>query len=158
MILRHTIALAVLLGAVPALAQQGGHNDHAAHLGASVMPFDLSRSTHVFTPMAGGGTQDVVSKDGDPAQVALIRGHLRGEASAFARGDYADPAAIHGQVMPGLAELQAGAARVRVLFEELPDGARLRFTTRDPGLVVALHRWFAAQVADHGADAVMGRR
>lgn len=157
MILKHAIALALLLGAVPALAQQGGHNGHAAHLGASVMPFDLGRSTHVFTPMADGGTQDVVSKDRDPAQVALIQGHLRKEASAFARGDYADPAAIHGQAMPGLAELQVGAARVRVLFEDLPEGARLRFMTRDPGLVAALHRWFAAQVADHGADAILGR-
>lgn len=121
------------------------------------MPFDIGRSTHVFTPAADGGTQDVVSKDGDPAQITLIRGHLRREAGTFARGDYADPAAIHDGAMPGLAELRVGAARVRVLFEELPDGARLRFTTRDPGLVAALHRWFAAQVADHGADAIMGR-
>lgn len=72
-------------------------------------------------------------------------------------GNYADPAAIHGRAMPGLVELQAGTAQVRVLFEELPDGAQLHFTTRDPGLVVAVHRWFAAQVADPGADAVMGR-
>jgi len=157
MIVKHAFALAVLLGAVPALAQDAGHSSHAAHLGASVMPFDMARSTHVFTPMLDGGTQEVISKDSDPAQVALIRSHLRREAAAFAHGDYADPAAIHGRAMPGLVELQAGAAQVRVLFEELPDGARLRFTTRDPGLVVALHRWFAAQVADHGADAVMGR-
>jgi len=157
MILKHAILLAVLLSAVPALAQQDRHSDHAAHLGASVMPFDLGRSTHVFTPMADGGSQDVVSKDGDPAQVVLIRGHLRREAQAFAHGDYADPAAIHGRAMPGLAELRTGAAEVRVLFEELPDGARLRFTTRNRGLVVALHRWFAAQVADHGTDALMVR-
>lgn len=82
---------------------------------------------------------------------------MRGEAGAFARGDYADPATIHGQAMPGLAELQAGAARVRVLSEELPDGARLRFTTQDPALVAALHRWFAAQVHDHGDEATMTR-
>ena len=43
------------------------------------------------------------------------------------------------------------------MFEELPNGARLRFMTRDPGLVAALHRWFLAQVHDHGADAVMQR-
>lgn len=157
MILRHTIALATLLGAVPALAQNIGHRGHTAHLGASVMPFDMARSTHIFTPTVDGGTQSIISKYGDPAQLALIRSHLRGEAGAFARGNYADPATIHGQAMPGLAELQAGAARVRVLSEELPDGARLRFTTQDPALVAALHRWFAAQVHDHGDDAMMTR-
>lgn len=50
MILKHTIALATLLGAVPALAQNIGHRGHTAHLGASVMPFDMARSTHIFTP------------------------------------------------------------------------------------------------------------
>jgi len=119
------------------------------------MPFDLSRSTHVFTPAKYGGTQDVVSKDGDPAQVALIREHLGREARAFADGNYADPAAIHVNEMPGLQELQAGAARIHVTAADLPKGGRIRFETRDSRLVAALHRWFAAQVHDHGPDAVM---
>ena len=101
--------------------------------------------------------QSVLSRDSDPAQVALIRAHLRKEAEAFARGDYADPAAIHGADMPGSKELQAGAARVRIAYEPVPDGARLRFSSRAPALVAALHRWFAAQLSDHGADATTGR-
>ncbi len=155
--LRQALALTVLLSAVPALAQTVGQHDHAVHMGASVMPFDLDRSTHVFARTITGGTQDVVSKDSDPAQIAMIRSHLRGEADAFALGNYAHPAAIHGSAMPGLAELQAGAARMQVVFEQLPAGARLRFVTRDPALVDALHRWFVAQVHDHGADASMKR-
>jgi hypothetical protein len=150
-------ALCGLLGASPALAQSGGQHGHAAHLGASVMPFDLGRSTHVFTPTADGGTQEVISKDSDAAQVALIRSHLRKEAEAFARGDYADPASIHGQAMPGLAKLRAGAARVRVGYEDIPNGAQVRFKTQDPKLTAAVHEWFSAQVHDHGADATMRR-
>jgi hypothetical protein len=67
------------------------HQGHGDHLGASVMPFDLARSTHIFTPTADGGTQELVSKDGDPQQIALIRDHLRKEAAAFARGDFRLP-------------------------------------------------------------------
>lgn len=145
----------LLLAASPTLAQHAGHGE--GHLGASVMPFDIGRTVHVFTPDPGGGVQSVLSRDGDPAQVALIRSHLRKEAVAFARGDYADPAAIHGADMPGLKELQAGATRVRVAYEPVPGGARLRFSSRDPALVAALHRWFAAQLSDHGADATTGR-
>ena len=47
-----------------------------------------------------------------------------------------------------IAELQAGAARVSMIFDELPDEARLGFTTRDPVLLAALHRWFGAQAVD----------
>lgn len=78
-------------------------------------------------------------------------------ALAFASGDYADPAAIHGRAMPGLAEPKIGASRVRVLFEDRLNGTRMHFSTQDPALVAALHRWFEAQVWDHGADAVMQR-
>lgn len=122
------------------------------------MPFDLARSTRIFTPTADGGTQEVVSKDGDLQQIALIRDHLRNEAAAFARGDYTDPTSIHGANMPGLKELKEGADHIRVAFEELPEGARLWFSTRDAALITALHQWFEAQVRDHGADAVMQRQ
>ncbi len=122
------------------------------------MPFDLARGTHIFTPMADGGTQDVVSKDGDTQQIVLVRDHLRKEAAAFAHGDYTDPTSIHGAEMPGLKELKAGADRIRIAFEELPQGARLRFSTRDAALVAALHQWFDAQVREHGANAVMQRQ
>ncbi|RUW60688.1 aspartate carbamoyltransferase [Mesorhizobium sp. M7A.F.Ca.US.008.03.1.1] len=150
------IALTTLLSVVPAAAQQADHAaGHAEHLGAAVMPFDLARSMHVFTPLSDGGTQAVTSRDGDPAQVELIRAHLRKEADAFARGDYADPSSIHGSAMPGLAELRAGAGRIGVTFATIPAGAHLRFTASDPALVAALHRWFEAQVRDHGADAMM---
>jgi hypothetical protein len=152
------IALAALLNVTPAIAQDTGHAmGHAEHLGAEVMPFDLARSVHIFTPLKDGGTQEVISRDGNPTQVNLIRAHLSKEASAFAQGDYSDPSAIHGQAMPGLAELHASAGRMHVAFELLPKGARVRFKASDPTLVTALHDWFEAQVHDHGADAVMNR-
>lgn len=152
------VALAALLNVTPAIAQDTGLAvEHEQHLGAEVMPFDLARSVHIFTPLKDGGTQDVVSRDGDSTQVDLIRAHLSKEAAAFALGDYSDPSTIHGQAMPGLAELRAGAGRMHVALEHLPEGARLRFKASDPALVAALHGWFEAQVRDHGADAIMHR-
>ena len=130
-----TLALA-LLAAAPAPAQHTGRA--AGHLGAQVMPFDLVRSLHVFTPTPRGGMQEVISRDGDAAQVRLIQAHLRHEADAFARGDYADPMAIHGTNMPGVESLRQGADRVRVSFELIRQGARIRFETADPRLVTAV--------------------
>ena len=117
---------------------------------AKVMPFDLTRTMHMFTPVADGGIQTVIANDPtDTTQIQLIRTHLQKEAKNFAVGNFSDPAAIHGEQMPGLAELRAGAKELRVQYESLPNGARLRFSTTKPGLVAVLHKWFEAQRSDH---------
>ncbi|HKE77511.1 MAG TPA: hypothetical protein VKB57_28075 [Acidimicrobiales bacterium] len=53
--------------------------------------------------------------------------------------------------MPGLADLEDGAARIEIADAEVPAGARITYATADPALVRALHRWGRAQVADHGS-------
>lgn len=124
--------------------------------GVAVMPFDQEQTMHMFQPLADGGLQRVTVKDPkNQAQIALIRSHLKEEADRFQRGDFADPAKIHGVDMPGLAELSRGAARVDVAYAERADGAEIRYTAKDPALVAALHRWFQAQVHDHGRHATM---
>jgi hypothetical protein len=126
--------------------------------GRSVMPFDLEQTTHRFTPTATGGVQEVVAdQGGDTEQIGLIRAHLREEAEAFGRGDFADPATIHGAEMPGLAELREGHDRIEVRYEERADGAGLTYTTEDSTLVDALHDWFDAQLGDHGTHAESGQ-
>ena len=117
------------------------------------MPFDLDRSTHALVRSAEGGTQTVVSKDRVADQVALIREHLRKEAAAFAIGDYAGPATIHGIDMPGLKALSSGAGRVSVRWEDVDHGGRIRFAARGTALVKAIHQWFEAQRTDHGHHA-----
>ncbi|MEU7281779.1 aspartate carbamoyltransferase [Streptomyces sp. NPDC045431] len=125
-----------------------------ARNGASVMPFDLERTTHHFRSSPDGLLQEVRSDvPGDAEQVRLIREHLAHEAERFRRGDFGDPARIHGTAMPGLEELAAGAERIEIGYADRRDGASLRFRTADPALVDALHRWAAAQTSDHGDHA-----
>jgi hypothetical protein len=148
--------IALTLAAIsvsPALAQtrQQAVRERSAH----VMPFSMDATMHQFEPTKTGGVMVVSVHDGDAQQVSLVRAHLQKEAAAFARGDYADPAYIHGKNMPGLASLSAGAKRISVHYTELSDGAAIAFRTTDAGLIAALHRWFAAQISDHGHDAMM---
>ncbi len=125
---------------------------HMAHM---VMPFDLAKTTHVFRMTESGGVERVVVKDASAKdQVALIRRHLQHEADAFRRGDYSDPAALHGATMPGLKDLQAGAAKIKIAYSALPTGAEITFDTADLHLLTAIHRWFGAQLSEHGADAM----
>ena len=114
------------------------------------MPFDLTKTHHRFDKTADGGLQTVTVIDpADSAQIALVRQHLAHEAARFTAGDFSDPKAIHGADMPGLTALSKGAAHVWVTLTPLPDGGSIRYTTRDPPLVQALHEWFDAQTTDH---------
>ena len=121
--------------------------------GVEVMPFDLERTTHIFDKQDDGGLQQVIADDADDEQIALIRAHLAEEAERFQQGDFHDPGMIHGEDMAGLHELTMGAARIQIVYGELPDGAQIRYTTSDPALVAAIHAWFDAQLADHGDHA-----
>lgn len=132
----------------------GDRQVEVAKRGAEVMSFDLERTSHVFRPLDDGGVQTVVADDpNDSEQIALVRSHLEREAARFEQGDFDDPARVHGHEMPGLAELRAGAERVAVRYEPVAAGGRIRYVTRDPAIVRAIHEWFRAQVSDHGAHA-----
>lgn len=128
--------------------------EHVHRMSHHVMPFDMSKTIHVFKMTEIGGVQSVLARDPkDTDQVALIREHLKHEAEKFKQGDYADPARLHGADMPGLAELQAKPSAVEVSYQALPAGAQLSFKTKDLRMLTAIHRWFGAQLSEHGADA-----
>jgi hypothetical protein len=124
-----------------------------AEAGRDVMPFDLDATTHIFEKLEDGGLQTVVADADDPDQVALVRSHLSAEAARFARGDFSDPAAIHGAAMPGLQALAAGHARLSIVYRDVERGAEIRYRADDPALVQAIHQWFDAQQRDHGHHA-----
>jgi hypothetical protein len=120
-----------------------------------VMPFDMSVAMHSFVPTPKGGVQTIMVHNGDAQQVTLVRTHLRKEATAFAHGDFSDPATIHGGSMPGLQAMHDGAERIRVHYADVQNGASLTYSTDDPALISAIHEWFKAQVSDHGMHATM---
>ncbi|HVJ98248.1 MAG TPA: aspartate carbamoyltransferase, partial [Acidimicrobiia bacterium] len=109
-----------------------GTDDAMAARAQAVMPFDLARTDHTFTPTAYGGIQTVVVNDPSNTQDRdLIRTHLRAEAENFRRGDYDDPARIHGMDMPGVDELARGADQIDVAFAEVTGGARITYRATD---------------------------
>jgi len=127
---------------------------HVHHMSHTVMPFDMSKTIHVFRMTESGGVEQVLVRDpAETDQIALIRQHLRHEAERFQRGDYSDPARLHGADMPGLKDLETGAPHIKVSYSRLAAGARITFKTGDLHLLTAIHRWFGAQLSEHGADA-----
>jgi hypothetical protein len=169
--MRHAIFVSLLLAFAGTAHAQG--MDHAAHMaemsraqrqaevakrGVDVMPFSLPATTHIFTKSAQGGVQQVVArKAADVAQVKLVRQHLREIREQFLKGDFSGPDHIHGQSMPGLAELKlAQPGQIAIAYKDIRGGAQLVYKTSDAALVAALHKWFDAQLSDHGKDAMEG--
>jgi len=151
--LRLSVVFFLVFGCSVASAQTKQESVH--HMAHMVMPFDLDKTMHVFRMTESGGVERVVVRDAKAKdQVALIQRHLEHEADAFRRGDYSDPASLHGATMPGLKDLQAGAAQIKIVYSALPAGAEISFNTADLHLLTAIHRWFGAQLSEHGADAM----
>ena len=123
-------------------------------MGGQVMPFDLSQTRHIFEMTETGGVQQVIANDPkDTSQITLIQQHLQHEALLFTEGDFSDPTSLHGADMPGVKELSRAAEQVKIEYAVLPNGAQITFSSPDFHLVTAIHRWFGAQLSDHGADA-----
>jgi hypothetical protein len=156
--LRQALALsafALLSAPGPAFARAA--QEHVHHMGHGVMPFDLSTSVHIFRMTESGGVQKVVVRDpkaGNPDQIALIRQHLTHESREFQNGNFGDPAALHGATMPGLKAMQTESSKIKVSYSELANGAQITFETSDLHALTAIHRWFGAQLSEHGADAM----
>jgi hypothetical protein len=153
------LALALLVATMPlAHAADAARQGEVATRGADVMPFSLKATQHIFTKTGSGGTQTVVARNrADREQVRLVREHLRQIQGEFRRGDFAGPSHIHGEDMPGLAQLKAApAGAIGISYRNVPGGAQLSYRTRRPELVSALHEWFDAQLSDHGPDAMAG--
>lgn len=148
------IALAIVIGAGLRHAVLHQRQIEVAMRGAQVMPFDLEKTTHHFESLPDGGLQTVVADAPiDPEQVKLIQSHLEEETAKFQAGDFSDPAAIHGDTMPGLKQLRTGYRDMTVEYTALSDGGQIRYTTEQPTLVTAVHDWFSAQRSDHGHHA-----
>jgi len=151
--LSHTLLAALLLTAAAADPATPRQND-VREKGAQIMPFSLDRTLHTFEKTDMGGVQQVRARDADAEQVAMVRSHLQSIARSFSARDFSAPAHIDGADMPCMAELKAApAGELTVTYRELDDGAELGYVGHSPTVIAAIHRWFDAQLADHGSDA-----
>jgi hypothetical protein len=161
MLMRIAVAVAVLFAAVAvqsipvcAAAQTADRQETVRERGGDVMPFALADTLHVFEKTVGGGVQRVEARAGHADQIPMIRQHLKTIAEQFNARDFSGPAHIHGDNMPGLAELEAAPkADLTVAYRDIDGGAEVTYSAATGALRDALHRWFDAQLNDHGHDA-----
>ena len=123
------------------------------HRGDAVMGFSHETTTHAFKVTDDGGAIEVVANDANDAKsIAAIRKHLREIATAFAKGDFAKPKAIHDRLPDGAAEMRDLRAAIKYDYAEIERGARVRITTGDAKALDAVHRFLEFQTREHHTE------
>lgn len=135
------------------------HEEHLAQMrkeaelkqrGEAAMGFDQDAVAHHFTLTSDGGAIEVGVKDPrDRTNLAAIRAHLETIAKAFAEGRFDAPFATHGEIPPGVPDLQRLKDVIRYRFESTATGGRVRITSTSREAVTAAHAFLRYQIREH---------
>ena len=118
--------------------------------GADAMGFDQDATTHHFKLAPSGGSVEVtVKNEKDEGAITAVRSHLRSIAADFARGAFDKPLQTHGEVPPGVPEMQESRLKITYRYEDLPQGGAVRIETKDPPALDAIHAFLRYQIAVH---------
>jgi hypothetical protein len=118
--------------------------------GQTAMGFDQDKATHHFTLTTNGGTIQVTVIDpADQVTRDEIQAHLREIAAAFGRGDFEKPLLTHGEVPPGVSEMQRHKDAITYTYEGLEDGGIVRIATSNADARNAIHDFLQYQIREH---------
>ena len=118
--------------------------------GETAMGVNQYTSQHVFEPLPDGGRIVLQREASDSVGVAAIRAHMDTISKSFGYGDFAVPGFVHatGDV-PGTAAMKRMKAEITYTPQDLPGGAQVVISTRNPQAVSAIHEFLAFQRMDH---------
>jgi hypothetical protein len=119
--------------------------------GEQAMGVDQYSSTHVFDTLPDGGRIELQRDVEDPAGVTQIRQHLQHIAQTFDAGEFATPAFVHLQSVPGGSVMAARRDAIAYTYRELPRGGEVRIVTEDPQALEAIHEFLSFQREEHRA-------
>ena len=154
------LAAALLLAPQhPTMPNGMSHEEHLKQMeqdevlkkrGAEAMGFDQDATTHHFRLAPSGGSIEVTVKNEKDAEViASVRSHLRSIAADFARGEFDKPFQTHGEVPPGVPEMQKSSRKITYRYEDMAQGGAVRIATKDARALDAVHAFLRYQIAEH---------
>jgi hypothetical protein len=122
--------------------------------GKGAMGVDQYTSSHRFDVLPDGGRIELQRNSDDADGVAQIRKHMREIAGAFAAGDFDIPMLVHMPEVPGTRVMKERTRRIQYTVRDLPRGAEVRLTTRDPKALAAIREFMEFQRRDHRSGGV----
>jgi hypothetical protein len=118
--------------------------------GETAMGVNQYTSQHVFESLPTGGRIVLQRKESDSVGEAAIRAHMRTIATAFTSGDFAVPGFVHAtSEVPGTVVMKQLKAEITYTPQDLPRGAEVVISTKNPKAVSAIHDFLVFQRMDH---------
>jgi hypothetical protein len=118
--------------------------------GEMAMGVNQYTSQHVFESLPDGGRIVLQREASDSLGVAAIRAHMDTISNSFGNGDFAVPGFVHATgAVPGTAAMKRLKAEITYMPRDLPGGAQVVISTRNPEAVAAIHEFLAFQRIDH---------
>ena len=118
--------------------------------GETAMGVNQYTSQHVFEPLPDGGRIALRTKESDSVGEAAIRAHMDTISKSFRQGDFTVPGFVHATTdVPGTAAMMRLKAEITYTPRDLPGGAEVVISTRNPQAVAAIHEFLAFQRMDH---------
>ena len=146
------LLLTLVLALSAALTAQHPQDDHAqmAVRGAKTMGFDQAAATyHFHLHEDGGAIQVTVNDPEDKTNLEAVRAHLPQISKMFAAGDFSTPHFIHEDNVPGTEGMTRLRDRIAYAYEDIPNGGRVRITTRHARALSAVHGFLRYQITEH---------
>lgn len=126
------------------------HDQMMMKNGEKAMGFSQTATTHHFLLMPDGGAIRVTANDkNDLENREKIRTHLGEIAKQFKEGVFTTPFAVHGQVPPGVPDMDRLKDKIDYRYEEVENGAQVRITTNDPTARAAIYEFLKFQITEH---------
>jgi hypothetical protein len=142
------------LAALGVAAEPGSQpQDHHAQMnarGRKAMGFDQAATTHHFNLYEDGGVIEITVNDTkDKQNLTAIRSHLPHISRMFAAGDFSSPLFVHDEPVRGTETMARLRGQVSYSYEDVPNGGRVRITTRDAHALTVIHEFLRYQIAEH---------
>lgn len=132
------------------MSKHPNHYEMVMKNGEKEMGFSQTATTHHFLIMKDGGAIQVEANDAsDTENRDKIRTHLAEIAKMFQNGIFTTPFAVHGQVPPGVSEMDKLKNDIRYRYEETEKGARVRISTDNSQALEAIHKFLKFQIQEH---------
>jgi len=126
------------------------HDEMVMKNGEKEMGFSQTATTHHFILAKDGGAIRITTNDAnDIVNRDKIREHLKMIAQQFKNGIFTTPFAIHGQVPPGVPEMDKIKAEITYSYAETETGAEVNITTRNGEALNAIHQFLKFQITEH---------
>ena len=157
MTVRHLLVASLVTVTACAQGERGDARGDASFAalqqrGETAMGVNQYTSQHVFEPLPDGGRIVLQRKESDSVGEAAIRAHMDTISKSFTEGDFTVPGFVHATTnVPGTVAMKRLKAEITYTPRDLPGGAEVVISTRNPEAVTAIHEFLAFQRMDHRA-------